>query len=165
MWAPSAHNRQPWRFAVLTNLADKERLARAMGQRLRQDRTNDGDDPELIEKDVMRSFSRLTQAPTLIILCLSMEDMDQYPDRRRTEAERTMAIQSVAMAAQNLWLSAHAHGLGCCWICAPLFVPNLVKETCQLPTDWEPLGILTLGYPAQKREKERHDWQSKVVFK
>ena len=38
MWAPSAHNRQPWRFAVLRSTASKETLARAMGAKLRQDR-------------------------------------------------------------------------------------------------------------------------------
>ncbi|MCA9902173.1 MAG: nitroreductase family protein, partial [Anaerolineales bacterium] len=35
VWSPSAHNRQPWRFAVLEDAASKETLARAMGQRLR----------------------------------------------------------------------------------------------------------------------------------
>src|ERR687889_1494284 len=34
-WAPSPHGRQPWRFAVLTNEATKERLARAMGEEWR----------------------------------------------------------------------------------------------------------------------------------
>ena len=55
-WAPSAHNRQPWRFAVLTQAADREKLAAAMGARLRADRTADGDDPQAIERDVTRSF-------------------------------------------------------------------------------------------------------------
>ena len=69
IWAPSAHNRQPWRFAVLTQPKDKERLAQAMGARLRADRTADGDDPADIERDVTRSYSRLTAAP-VIICCL-----------------------------------------------------------------------------------------------
>ena len=30
VWSPSAHNRQPWRFAVLEDAASKETLARAM---------------------------------------------------------------------------------------------------------------------------------------
>ena len=32
-WAPSAHNRQPWRFAVITDPARRDALARAMGER------------------------------------------------------------------------------------------------------------------------------------
>ena len=61
--APSAHNRQPWRFAVLDERSGKEALAAAMGLRLRQDRTGDGDNPQAIEADVARSYARITEAP------------------------------------------------------------------------------------------------------
>ena len=164
MWAPSAHNRQPWRFAVMSQFEQKDRLATAMGNKLRHDRTQDGDPPEDIEKDVARSYARLTQSPTIIIICLSMSEMDSYPDPHRSQAERVMTIQSVAMAAQNLLLLAHEQGLGACWVCAPLFVPELVRETCKLPTTWEPQGLITLGYPAQEKSKTRQDWRSKVRF-
>lgn len=154
-WAPSAHNRQPWRFAVLTNPTDKARLATAMGARLRADRTADGDDLADIERDVARSYTRLTGAPVLIVVCLSMADMDSYPDPRRARHEWVMAAQSTAMAAQNLLLLAHAEGLAACWICAPLFVPELVRATLELSEDWEPQGLITLGYAAEQREKNR----------
>jgi len=55
-WSPSAHNRQPWRFAVLTAPEAKERLARAMGDRLRADRLADGDDPGVVARDADRSY-------------------------------------------------------------------------------------------------------------
>lgn len=147
-WAPSAHNRQPWRFAVLTQLADRARLAKAMGDRLRQDRTADGDSPDDIERDVARSYARITGAPVVIVVCLSMIDMDTYADPPRNRNEWVMAVQSVSMAAQNLWLAAHNQGLAMCWLCAPLFVPELVRETLNLPADWDPVGLMTLGYPA-----------------
>ena len=50
-WAPSAHNRQPWRFAVLTEAAARETLARRMGDLLRSARLADGDDPADVEAD------------------------------------------------------------------------------------------------------------------
>ena len=163
-WSPSAHNRQPWRFAVLEALASKEKLALAMGNRLRADRTADGDPPEAIERDVARSFARITGAAVLVVVSLTMADMDSYPDAHRSQAERTMAVQSVAMAAQTLWLAAHAAGLGACWLCAPLFVPELVGQTLNLPPDWEPQGLLTLGWPAEEKEKTRHPWSTRVHF-
>ena len=163
-WAPSAHNRQPWRFAVLTQAADRERLAQAMGARLRADRTADGDDPADIERDVARSYARLTGAPVLIIVCLSMADMDHYPDPRRARHEWVLAAQSTAMAAQNLLLLAHAEGLATCWVCAPLFVPGLVRELLALPPDWEPQGLITLGQAAEVREKNRAPIDSRVKF-
>ena len=155
MWAPSAHNRQPWRFAVITDQQQKALLANAMGNRLREDRMKDGDAAAEIERDVARSLARMTGAPVLIVVFLSMTDMDVYPDRRRKEAEHTMAIQSVAMAAQNLWLAAHSQGLAMCWLCAPLFAPELVSKTLDLPSDWEPVGLMTLGYPAEEKVKKR----------
>ncbi len=163
-WAPSAHNRQPWRFAVLEAPASKETLARAMGNRLRADRTADGDPDDAIERDVARSFSRITGAPVLIVVCMTMVDMDSYPDTRRSQAERTMAQQGVAMAAQSLWLAAHAAGLGACWLCAPLFVPELVVQTLNLPPDWEPQGLLTLGWPAEEKVMKRKPHPSIVQF-
>ncbi len=164
VWAPSAHNRQPWRFAVLTEFADKDRLAKAMGGKLRADRTADGDDPDDIEKDVARSYARLTDAPVLIVICVSMVHMDTYPDPQRTQNERVMATQSTAMAAQNFLLLAHAAGLAACWLCAPLFVPDLVRTTLDLPSDWQPQGLITLGKPAVEREKTREDLATKVRF-
>ncbi|MDX1415913.1 MAG: nitroreductase family protein [Candidatus Promineifilaceae bacterium] len=164
MWAPSAHNRQPWRFAVLTELQDKQRLAEAMGEQLRRDRMKDGDPREAVEKDVARSFQRITGAPVVIGLFLSMVDMDRYPDARRRKAEETMAVQSVAMAAQNLWLMAHAQGLGACWLCAPLFVPELVRDVLQLPRDWQAQGLMTLGWPAEEKVKGRRPWREAVRF-
>lgn len=164
IWAPSAHNRQPWRFAVITGATEKSRLAKAMGVRLRADRTADGDPADEIEQDIKRSYARLTGAPVLIVLCTSMVDMDSYPDQRRARNEETMAIQSTAMAGQNILLMAHAMGLGACWLCAPLFVPDLVRKTLELPSDWEPQGLITLGYSAQSRVRTRARPEEKTLF-
>lgn len=147
-WAPSAHNRQPWRFAVVTAEAPKARLARMMGDQLRADRLADGDSPPVVEQDAARSYTRLTTAPVVIVACLTLGDMDSYPDARRRQAEHLMAVQSVAMALQNLLLAAHAEGLGACWMCAPLFCPEVVRGALSLPTGWDAQALVTLGYPA-----------------
>jgi F420 biosynthesis protein FbiB-like protein len=155
-FAPSAHNRQPWRFALLQDGERKERLAAAMGARLRADRTADGDDPDAIEADVARSHARLTSAPAVVVACLTLADMDRYLDTRRAQAEWLMAVQSTAMAVQNLLLLAHGEGLGACWMCAPLFCPDTVQAALALPSDWEPQALVTLGYPAAPgRRRER----------
>jgi F420 biosynthesis protein FbiB-like protein len=118
-----------------------------MGDRLRRDRLADGDPVDAIEQDVARSYARITGAPVAIVVALDMSDMDHYPDDRQ-RAERTMAVQSTAMATQNLLLAAHAEGLGACWMCAPLFCPDVVIEALSLPKGWEPQAIVTLGEPA-----------------
>ena len=165
IWAPSAHNRQPWRFAVATSFEQRRDLALAMGQRLRTDLTRDSAPPEIIEKDVNRSYTRITGAPVVFVVCLSMADMDRYPDAKRSAAEHQMAVQSTAMAVQNLLLAAHAEGLGACWMCAPLFCPDVVSEQLALPTDWEPQALVTLGYPAETRESTRHSLEARVLWR
>lgn len=154
-WAPSAHNRQPWRFAVVTDEPLRRRLALAMGRALRDDLTADGVPQEMIDKEVGRSFQRVSGAPALVLLCLTDADMDAYPDERRQRNEWVMAVQSAAMAGQNLLLAAHALGLGGCWMCAPLFCPEVVGDALDLPADWQPQGLITLGYPAEERAKGR----------
>ncbi|MBL8353948.1 MULTISPECIES: nitroreductase family protein [Delftia] len=146
--APSAHNRQPWRFAVIRQRERQMSLADAMGQRLRRDRQVDRDSEADIEADVLRSRERICGAATVIVVCLSMEDMDRYPDSERARNEHQMAVQSTAMAGQNLLLAAHAAGLGACWLCAPLFCPEAVRCALELPVHWEPQGLITLGHPA-----------------
>ena len=82
--APSAHNRQPWRYVLLADDATREELATAMGRRLAADRQRDGDDPETIRRDVERSYRRITGAPLVILVCLTVEEMDKYDDARRS---------------------------------------------------------------------------------
>jgi len=165
IWAPSAHNRQPWRFVVIESAAQKEALALAMGARLRQELEVDHVPEDIIEADVSRSYQRLTGAPVIVVMCLTMNDMDSYPDSKRQQAEYTMTVQSVAMAGQNLLLCAHTAGLGACWVCAPLFCGDVVLASLNLPDDWEPQGLITLGFPAQTREKSRRPLEASVLWR
>jgi F420 biosynthesis protein FbiB-like protein len=154
-WAPSAHNRQPWRFAVVTSAEAKERLATSMGERLRADRARDGDDRDDIEADARRSFRRITGAPCVVVVCLTMADMDAYPDAHRSAAEHLMAVQGAALATENLLLAAAAEGLGACWMCAPLFCQDTVARALELPEDWQPQGLVTLGNAASAGKEPR----------
>src|SRR5574341_11324 len=48
-YAPSAHNRQPWRFVVVTDLSVKTKLAEAMAQDFERDLTRDSLPSEKIQ--------------------------------------------------------------------------------------------------------------------
>lgn len=164
-YAPSAHNRQPWRFVVITGAGTKHRLAMAMGQKLQADLAADGTPEAIMAQDVARSYARLTQAPLLILLCLTMADMDSYPDPTRQQYEWVMAVQSTAMAGQNLLLAAHEAGLGACWLCAPLFCAEVVRQTLDLPADWQPQALITVGYPAEMKTKPRFPPETRVMYR
>ena len=144
--APSAHNRQPWRFVVLTGPEPKLRLGEALAAEFRRDLAADGLPDLEIETLVSRSKSRIREASVVIVLCMDMSEMDVYPDEKRQQAERLMAVQSTALAGLQLQLAARAEGLGSVWVCAPLFAPETVRKVLDLPETWEPQGMFFIGY-------------------
>lgn len=146
-WAPSAHNRQPWRFAVLLTAQAKERLADRMGSAFREDLLRDGNPEAEADRQVEKSRQRILSAPAVILLFLDTAQLDRYPDPARQAAEKLMGVQSVAMAGQNLMLAAHAVGIGSVWMCAPLFAGDVVLSALDLPQSWQPMGQILLGYP------------------
>jgi F420 biosynthesis protein FbiB-like protein len=149
-FAPSAHNRQPWRFAVITTQPIKEKLASSMAADFERDLRLDGVPLERIQVQIKRSKDRILSAPLAILLCMDMSEMDSYPDENRSQAERTMAIQSVAAAGLQLLLGVHAEGLGGVWACWPLFAKETIRETLELPETWEPQAIFFIGYPEDR---------------
>lgn len=156
-FAPSAHNRQPWRFVVMTDSSVKQALAEAMAMDFERDLLRDGLSIEKIQAQIKRSKERITSAPVSILLCLDVSEMDAYPDAKRQQAERIMAVQSVAAAGMQLLLAVHAEGLGGVWACWPLFAQEPICRTMSLPESWEPQGMFFIGYPADvpsPREKK-----------
>ena len=158
-FAPSAHNRQPWRFSVVTDAAQpiKEKLADEMIKKFQQELENDKLSPDEISRRVVRSKERILSAPVVIVLSVDMSDMDTYPDKHRRKAEYIMATQSVANAGMQLLLASHAEGLGSVWVCSPLFAQKTVQDVLNLPKTWEPQAMYFLGYPIetpQARERK-----------
>ncbi len=154
-WAPSPHGRQPWRFAVIARRETKERLAGAMGEEWRANLEMDGQPGEVVERRLEGSRRRLLDAPILVLLCLYVEDLDDYPDVARQRSETTMAVQSLGAAAQNMLLAAYDLGLDAGWMCAPLFSPDQVVEALGLDQRLVPQALLTLGYAAGDPPKRR----------
>lgn len=164
--APSAHNRQPWRWAVVATAERRRELAAQMGVAFANDLERDGVNDDTIKTMVARSRQRIGEAPMLVVPCLTMADMDSYPDPLRQQAEWQMAVQSVALACQNLMLAAHAVGLGSCWICAPLFCAPIVQHALDLPSAWQPQAIITLGYPADAgRIRPRRPLEDVTIYR
>jgi F420 biosynthesis protein FbiB-like protein len=150
-WAPSAHNAQPWRFVIIDDERVKKKLAVEMGKAWVSDLLKNGFSRDVAEEIVKtKSWERIAKAPVIIIACLTLEEMHQYSDQRRKKAEYIMGVQSVAAALQNILLAAHYHGLGACWICAPLFCQDVVRSVLQLPEEFEPQAMIILGYPDEE---------------
>ncbi len=164
--APSAHNRQPWRFVVLQDDELRRQLIATMSETFRADLARDGLPPDEIERIVARGRDRMLGAAAVVMLFLTMQDMDSYPDGDRRTAEHTMAVQSAALAGGQLLLAAHAEGLGACWLCSPLFTPVIVRQELDLPSDWEAQGMIALGYPDEAgRDRDRRTLDEVVLWR
>ena len=155
-YAPSAHNDQPWRFAVLTTADTKNHLAEAMTADFRRDLEKDGLLETAIAARLERARRRIHEAPVVVILCMDATGMNSYPDPKRRQAEMTMAVQSTALAGLQLLLAAHAEGLGGVWTCGPLFTLETVRAALDLPATWQPQAMLFIGYPAESPSIPEH---------
>jgi F420 biosynthesis protein FbiB-like protein len=165
IYAPSAHNLQPWRFAVITSTAAKGRLAETITARYRQDMVTDGVPEVDIQARVSRTIRRTAQAPVIVVLCRDTTRVKPQPDPLLLQKEALMGTQSVALAGLQLLLAAHAEGLGGTWICWPLYTPDETRRALGLSQEWEPEGMLFLGYPDETPEKaERISSQEVIRF-
>ena len=150
---------------MLTDSLVKSHLADAMAVDFERDLRRDGVAEEKIQAQLKRSRDRINAAPGIILLCLDMSEMDSYPDAKRQQAERTMALQSVAAAGLQLLLAAHAEGLGGVWVCSPLFTPETIRRTLGLSDTWEPQGMFFVGYPSDlPKHKEMKDLQDLIKW-
>ncbi len=146
-WAPSPHKTRPWRFVIVSTRELQDRLVHEMADAFEADLRRDGLPEDRIRARIQKSLDLLLPASALLIACLYKEDLDKYPDPFRQRAEETMATQSLGAALQNVLLAAHARDIAACWVCAPLFCPDLVRSVLDLPENFHPHILVAFGRP------------------
>ncbi|MBP5518095.1 MAG: nitroreductase family protein [Bacteroidales bacterium] len=121
MAAPTAMNKQPWHFVVIT---DKDQL-KALSE-------------------TSPYSGMVAKAPLAIAVC---GDMLKAMDG----GGRYFWIQDASAATQNLLLAAHAVGLGAVWtgVYPDLDRCKSIAEVLSLPENIIPLNVVVIGYPAQ----------------
>ena len=136
MAAPTAMNKQPWHFLVVTDKTVLKSLASA--------------NP---------NASMLATAPLAIVVCGDM-------DKAIEGGGRDFWIQDASAATQNLLLAAHALGLGAVWTgtypspdrCAA------VTTILHLPANLIPLNTIVIGYPAESPKPKDKFKQENITY-
>ncbi len=140
--APSAHNRQSWRFIVLRN-AKKDGLAELVTSRAR--------DFERPVSSLLRMAARsILSAPVVIAVANTGELIDHGKDLFGPGAERdflrTMEIQSSAAAVENLLIAATATGLASVWLGVLFLIKDDVLDFLGEPSG-EFMAVVPVGHP------------------
>ncbi len=145
--APAPHHSRPWRWAIVDTPDARERLATGMGTRWRRDLAADGVAESRIDELVDASHRKVTEAPALVLGCLTWDGLDRYPDESRQRAEWGMALLSLGAAVENLMLATADAGYASCWVAAPIFCPEEARDALALPEPWLPHAMILVGRP------------------
>ncbi|MBK3627864.1 coenzyme F420-0:L-glutamate ligase [Streptomyces sp. MBT49] len=159
--APAPHHTTPWRFVLLESAASRVRLLDAMRDAWIADLRRDGKPEESIAKRVRRG-DVLRDAPCLVVPCLVMDGSHTYGDARRDAAEREMFVVATGAGVQNFLVALAGERLGSAWVSSTMFCRDVVREALELPDDWDPMGAVAVGHPAQepraRAEREAGDF-------
>jgi nitroreductase len=122
MAAPSAINKQPWAFVVVTDEAIITRLGEAL------------------------PYSRCSNKPALAIIPCG--DLSKAIEGEMG----AFWINDVSAATENLLLAAHAMGLGAVWtgLHPDMNRAKMVQEMLGLPEHIIPLCVVPVGVPAEQ---------------
>ncbi|MGW0523426.1 coenzyme F420-0:L-glutamate ligase [Crossiella sp. NPDC003009] len=145
--APAPHHTHPVRFVWLRDRALRAKLLDGMREQWRADLRADGWPAERIERRIKRG-DLLYGAPEIVLPFGVPDGAHDYPDERRSAAEKTMFTVAGGAAVQGLLVALAAEGLGSCWVSSTIFCPDTVRSILDLPADYAPLGAVAVGYPA-----------------
>jgi nitroreductase len=121
--APSAQNKQCWRYIVLQDKDNIKNFARHIGF-----------------LGTVNFF--IAKAPLIIVACAD-------PRRSAKINGQDYYLVDTAISFQQMMLSALSLGIGSCWLAA--FNENSVRSFLNVPSNIRVVGISPFGYPKDKK--------------
>lgn len=143
--APSAHNKQSWKFVVIRG-DSKKKLATMINEL-----------SELFPKKsrlLLRMASKSINSSPVVIAVLStgelVEEVADFGEEYKRDIEKffkEMEVQSASAAVQNMLLQATELGLGSVWLGIVVLVAPQIE--CFLGIEGKLLAMIPIGYPSK----------------
>ncbi|MFC6724383.1 nitroreductase family protein [Halobium palmae] len=159
-YAPSGYNLQPWEFLVLTEDEDRERLMEVAGG---QEHVADAsaavvvlgnEDPTAHVDRVLDDWVEKEYLPDEEAKAAVRENVEAMADMEEDE-RRVWTTRSTSLAAMALMNAAWSHGVASC----PMegFDAEALIEEFGIGEGYEPVMLVTLGYPAEDADDVEND--------
>jgi nitroreductase len=150
-WAPSNHNRQPWRFLVIEDRQQINQLAETVGRGLSEKLRLLPEAAAAHAGEFVHYATFFSKAPVLLVVLHKQPVSVSAPVLAGLKDPDLVSGEplSAAMAVQNLLLAAQALGLGTCVLTGPLLVPDAVAGALDLPAGHDLTCLVALGHPAE----------------
>ncbi len=149
--APSGTNRQPWRFVLLTEKEEREKISGAVVQPFVTAAPAVFvcclDKSAFVSKVVKQRMGELVDAGVVSREAAGYIYNRKLPEKIEDVVIPASAYLDLGIAVEHMVLQAAALGLGSCWV--RLFNPARVKEALGLPPEIEVVALLPVGYPAE----------------
>jgi nitroreductase len=156
--APSASNKQPWRFLVVEDRTRIARMADAVREATALVSSHIPEASQASFRAYGDYFTRFEDAPAVIVpihraMSVLSNLVDEALDERTRGAIRHMEEQSglvgTSLALMNLLLMAHAVGLGASGMTGPLVAEPALRSILEVPEGWGIVALVPIGWPAE----------------
>jgi nitroreductase len=172
--APSASNKQPWRFLVVTDRAKIAAMAGAVREATARIASHIPEESMGSFRAYGDYFTRFETAPVVIVPIwrgltvlshlVSANATIEPDDRARiVDMEQSSGLVGTSLALENLLLMAHALGLGASGMTGPLVASDRLRELLEVPASWGIVALVPMGFPAEEPQATDRKDLAKVV--
>lgn len=140
--APSACNKQPWRFKIITDPKQRETICK------------DGLLPGI-------PMPWLSKAPVIVVLCADTNIVTHTFAPMLSKVK--YHLLDIGIGGEHFVLAAEAHGLGTCWI--GWFKEKQIRKITGIPRHLQILSLISLGYPAKPYEQPNKLNLDEIIIK
>lgn len=170
--APSASNKQPWRFFIVQDRAVIAAMAAAVREAIEATAAHIPPESEAPFRAYGDYFTRFEEAPVVIVpihrghAVLSQLIDDGIEARLRDDIlamERDSGLIGTSLALMSLLLAAHELGLGASGMTGPLVAAARLKEILGVPPSWGIVALVPIGHPDEAPRATQRKSVDKVV--